>query len=236
MNLKQRLRWTEKSHLIEVFFLFMAANILHFCILIIVEFYFSSVSRPFHLDWYSLLIGFANGLCFNSLVAAVLVYLQLVGLNTHAIQWFRASRLLCIVLPSAPIFDFFLHFTGTKAYAGFKNRFSSDISLWNRVQDVIVPGNSLDVVDIPLGHRVMFILLSLINAGYVLKQTGSLVRSGAVLVISYFSICLMIGVLSPSDVQPITVLQNLIVLPILAWCANLYLIYKLNKTIQPQPT
>lgn len=235
MNLKQRLRWTEKSHLLEVFFLFMSANILHFCILLLVEFYFSSVSRPFHLDWYSLLLGFANGLCFNSLVAAVLVYLQLVGLNMHALQWFRASRLLCIVLPFAPLFDFLLHFTGSKPYTGFRNRFSSDISIWTRVQDVIISGHSPDIVDIPLGHRIMFILLSLINAGYVLKQTGSLLRSGAILLISYFAICLMIGLLSPSDVQPITVLQNLIALPILAWCANLYLIYRLNKSIQLQP-
>jgi hypothetical protein len=217
-----------KSDLFYVGALFSLSNIVHFSALLGVEFYFSSVVRSFYFDWYSVIIGFLTGLCLNSLVAAMLVFYQLAGLNKSASKWSSSGRILCLLLPLAPLLDWLLHLLNLKIYTGYRNYFSAEISIFQRIMEVIVPGKFSDVVDIPLGYRIIFVLLSAINAGYIFRFTGSYLRSVLVLIASYASICVIIGALSPSDLQPLTVLKNLVALPVAAWAANIFLIRRIQ--------
>jgi hypothetical protein len=227
MNFKSSAVW--KSDLFLIAALFSIVHLVHFAILIFVELYMSSAERPFLFDWYSMLTGFSNALSLNALVAAVLIFLQLVGLNNSAGEWSRAGKMLCLTLPAAPLLDFIFHIANFKRYTGYKNIFASEIPVLSRISEVIIPGNFGGVVDVTLGHRILFVTLSLINAGFIFKYTRSYLKSMTVLVVSYVSVCAIIGALSPSDVPPATILKNLVGLPVAAWAANVFLIRRIQS-------
>jgi hypothetical protein len=222
--------WSKKSDLLNVLLFFFAANVLHFIFLLAVEYYFSSQGREFRFDVYSLSIGFAGGLCLNSLVAAALIFVQLVALNAEARRWVGGAKLLSVFLPMAPVLDFILHVSGVAVYSGYRNLFSAEVDFGQRLLAAMLPYFAVDAVVIPFGYRTVFVLLSVVNAAWIFRWTRSFARSLPAAIFSYVTICLIVSGLSPSDVHPLLVLQNLLVLPLVAWVANIYLIRRTQVT------
>ena len=227
-----KIKWSKfyTSDLFYIATLFLISNLVHFAILIGVEMYFSTVIRSFYFDWYSVIVGFSTGLCLNALVAAALVFYQLIGLNESAQNWTKAAKFLCLCLPLGPLLDWIFHVSTVIPYTGYRNAFSAEIPLFSRIMGVIIPGRLSGIVDVPVGYRIIFVLLSVINAIYIFRYTRNYVRSALVFMMSYFSVCLIIGSLSPSDLPPLTILKNLFALPIAAWAANLFLIRRIQES------
>lgn len=221
---KIRLAWPTKKVLYSVFGTFIFANVVHFLILLATEYFLSSVTRGFYFDWYSVLLGFSIGLSLNSLVAAVLIFILLIGLNKESRQWNHAAVYLSLGLPIAPLLDLLFHYTRLVPYIGYKNLFGTDASIFVRLRDALVPGFANPIIQIPIGYRILFILLAALNGIFIYKHTESSLRSAAAFMTSYLSVCAIIAFLSPSNIQPALVFENIILLPALAWIANAFLI------------
>lgn len=224
LSSKFHLAWPTKSVLFLVFGSFLLANFVHFLILLATEYFLSSATRGFYFDWFSVALGFSIGLSLNSLVAAVLIFILLIGLNKESRQWHRAAVFLSIGLPLAPLFDLIFHYTGFIPYVGYKNLFGTDASLFVRMRDALVPGFANPIIQIPLGYRIIFVLLAALNGMFIYKHTENELRSAVAFIMSYLSVCAIIAFLSPSNIPPTVVLQNLIILPVVAWLANAFLI------------
>lgn len=210
--------------LLRVFGVFLLSNLIHFVLLINTEFFASANRDLFLFDGFSLALGLMLGILFNTLIAAVLVFIQLVGLDEQASQWFRAPMIMSILFPFAPLVDLILHHFQWIPYTGYSNLFHSDVDTIQRLRDSLIPGFADPVVILTWGHRCVFVLLALVNAFFVFKFTRQILRTTLVFLTSYVSVCGVLAFLSPSDVQPTTLLLPLLVIAVLSWVPNVFLI------------
>lgn len=224
MSIRLGLSLPHKSILLSVAGCFGAAHTLHFCTLFFCEFLFSSTERVFFFDWYSALLGFAIGFEINSLLAGAVVFLSLIFLGQHGVQWFRLSKLLCALIPFGPLFDVVFDRLNWYKFKPYQNLFMSELSALERFKAALSPGIAEDVVFITLGHRVLFVLISIASAFFVLHFTRNILRTFAMLFFSYVSLCTILAFLSPSDIPPMLIFQSMMLLPIVIWTGNAFFI------------
>ena len=221
-----RLKMARPSNriLASVLSCFLVADILHFFFLMLIERSFAINGSSYHLDSYSILLGFVIGLEINAFLAGIIIFFALILLPCKATQWHHLARLLCLLVPLGPLMDLVLHNFGIKSYRAYQNLFSVEISPWGRLSASILPGFADHVIHFTYGHRLLFLSISVLSAAFIFRYTRDAFKALLMLSLTYVSICSALGFLSPSDIPPSVIAMNSAFLPVLIWVGNALLI------------